>query len=85
MEQQRVARRRDGAFYWQLFQDAADSDRYLETFLAESWLEHLRHHERVTHADRLLQDKIYQCLADASQPVVTHYLAVTVPGEKRKC
>ena len=85
MEQQRVARRRDGAFYWQLFQDAAASDRYIETFLAESWLEHLRHHERVTHADRLLQDKILQCLTGVSQPVVTHYLAVTVPGETQKC
>jgi len=77
MEQQRIARRRDGAFYWQLFQDAAAGDRYLESFLAESWLEHLRHHERVTRADRLLQDRIIQCLADASQPVVAHYLAVT--------
>ena len=77
MERQRVARQRDGAFYWQLFQDAAASDRYLETFLAESWLEHLRHHERVTQADRLLQDKIGQCLVGESPAVVTHYLAVT--------
>jgi len=36
MERQRMARQRDGAFYWQLFQDTAASDRYLETFLAES-------------------------------------------------
>jgi hypothetical protein len=77
MERQRVARQRDGAFYWQLFQDAASSDRYLETFLAESWLEHLRHHERVTQADHLLQDKIGQCLVRESPAVVTHYLAVT--------
>ncbi len=77
MERQRVARQRDGAFYWQLFQDAAASDRYLETFLAESWLEHLRHHERVTQADHQLQDKIGQCLVGETQPVVTHYLAVT--------
>ena len=84
MEQQRVARRRDGALYWQLFQDSAASGRYLETFLAESWLEHLRHHERVTLADRLLQDQILHCLAGAAQPAVTHYLAVTMPGEGRK-
>jgi len=77
MERQRVARQRDGAFYWQLFQDAAAGDRYLETFLAESWLEHLRHHERVTQADRLLQDEIGQCLVAESPAVVTHYLAVT--------
>jgi len=81
MRRQRVARQRDGAFYWQLFQDAAGGDIYLETFLAESWLEHLRYHERVTQADRLLQDEILLCLADASQPDVTHYLAVTGAGE----
>jgi MFS family permease len=83
MDRQRVARQQDGAFYWQLFQDAAVSDRYLETFLAESWLEHLRQHERVTQADRLLQDQISQCLAGASKSVVTHYLAVTGTGESK--
>jgi hypothetical protein len=77
MERQRLARQWDGAFYWQLFQDVAASDRYLETFLAESWLEHLRHHERVTQADQLLQNEIGQCLVGESQAVVTHYLAVT--------
>ncbi len=82
MDRQRVARQRDGAFFWQLFQDTAASDHYLETFIAESWLEHLRHHERVTHADRMLQDEILQCLIEATQPVVTHYLAVTTPRHK---
>jgi len=84
MRRQRVARQRDGAFYWQLFQDAAAGDVYLETFLAESWLEHLRQHERVTQADRLLQDEISQCLADTTQPAVTHYLAVPEAGEPIK-
>ncbi len=81
MQQQRVVRRRDGAFYWQLFQETADSHRYLETFLFDSWLEHLRHHKRVTKTDRLLQDEIILCLADYSVPVVTHHLAVTDFGE----
>jgi hypothetical protein len=76
MARQHNVRRRDGAFYWQLFQDAAASDCYLETFLAESWLEHLRQHERVTKSDRTLQDRIERCLTESSQPVVTHYLAV---------
>ncbi|MGE0719727.1 MAG: MFS transporter, partial [Alphaproteobacteria bacterium] len=48
-------RRRDGAYDWRVFEDAADPGRFLETFLVDSWLEHLRQHERVTNADRVLQ------------------------------
>lgn len=81
MARQGAARRRSGAFYWQLFQDAAAGDAYLETFLTESWLEHLRQHERVTQAERVLQEKIRRCLLEpAGSPVVSHYLAVASGG-----
>ena len=45
-------RRRDGAYSWGVFEDAADQGRMVETFLMESWLEHLCQHERVTPADQ---------------------------------
>jgi branched-subunit amino acid transport protein len=51
-------RRRDGAYAWGVFEDAAVAGRFLETFLVESWLEHLRQHERVTNADRVVQDAV---------------------------
>jgi hypothetical protein len=41
-------RRRDGAYAWGVFEDAAQEGRIIETFLIESWMEHLRQHERVT-------------------------------------
>src|SRR6185295_16855029 len=40
-------RRRDGAYAWGVFEDVARSGRFIETFTVESWLEHLRQHERV--------------------------------------
>ncbi|HLH48622.1 MAG TPA: MFS transporter [Roseiarcus sp.] len=51
-------RKRDGAYAWGVFEDASDKERYWETFLIESWLElqHLR--ERVTKADRTVEDRI---------------------------
>ena len=49
------ARRRDGAYDWGIFEDAAVEGRFIETFQTDSWLEHLRHHERVTNADRVLE------------------------------
>jgi hypothetical protein len=68
-------RRRDGAFTWGLFQDAAVPGRVLEYFIEDSWLEHLRHHERVTHADRDLQARIRRFHVGTEPPRVTHYLA----------
>ena len=66
-------RRRDGAYAWGVFEDTATKGRFVETFLVESWLEHLRQHERVTNADRVVQDRLHQLLAGA--PTVTHYVA----------
>ncbi len=67
-------RRRDGAYRWRVFEDAADPARFVETFLVESWLEHLRQHERVTNADRVLQAEIQRFNLDGT-PKVTHMIA----------
>ena len=52
MQLMRRIRRRDGALRWGLFEDAATPGRFIETFVVESWAEHLRQHERVTISDR---------------------------------
>ncbi len=67
-------RRRDGAYRWGVFEDTAEPGRMVEIFLVESWMEHLRQHERVTNADRLVQECVQQFqMSDA--PKVTHYIA----------
>ncbi len=48
-------RRRDGAYRWGVFEDPAHAGRFIETFLTDSWHEHLRQHRRVTKADRELE------------------------------
>jgi MFS family permease len=67
-------RRRDGAYRWRVFEDAAEEGRFVETFLVASWLEHLRQHERVTNADRVLQNAISR-FHIAGTPKVTHLIA----------
>jgi MFS family permease/quinol monooxygenase YgiN len=67
-------RRRDGAYAWGVFEDAAEEGRMVETFLIESWMEHLRQHERVTHADRLVQEAVDR-FDLAGEPKVTHLIA----------
>lgn len=51
-------RRRDGAIFWQHFIDAADPSRNVEVFMTESWLQHLRQHERVTNADQAAETRV---------------------------
>jgi MFS family permease len=72
-------RRRDGAYTWSVFEDAAQEGRFLETFLVESWLEHLRQHQRVTNADRILQNAVHKFHVEGT-PKVTHFIAAE-PGE----
>jgi len=67
-------RRRDGAYAWGVFEDAAQEGRFVETFLIESWMEHLRQHERVTKSDRLLQEEVRR-FDRSGNPKVTHFIA----------
>ena len=74
-------RRRDGAYAWGVFEDAGDEGRFLETFLVESWLEHLRQHERVTNADRILQTAVHRYHLEGT-PKVTHFIAAEPTGSR---
>jgi predicted MFS family arabinose efflux permease/quinol monooxygenase YgiN len=69
-------RRRDGAIFWQHFVDAADPGRNIEVFLSESWLQHLRQHERVTVADRAIEDRVRSFHIGDAPVRIVHY----VPG-----
>jgi MFS family permease len=68
-------RRRDGAYGWCVFRDAAEPERFLEYFYEESWTEHLRHHARVTQADRDVEARVRGFHKGSAPPRVTHYLA----------
>jgi hypothetical protein len=57
MEQTRRARLRQGALSWGLFRDPAVPGRYLEYFLDETWVEHLRRLERFTASDVGLRER----------------------------
>ena len=69
-------RRRDGAYQWGLFEDPSQDGRFVETFLTDSWLEHLRLHERVTKADELLEKIVWRFMVDGQRPKTTHLVGV---------
>lgn len=73
-------RRRDGAHAWGLFEDAAAPGCFIEYFLVESWLEHLRQHERVTKADADVQAGARAFHRGPGAPLVRHFLAPARPA-----
>ena len=73
-------RRRDGAYAWDIFEDAAEKGRFLETFMLASWLEHLRQHQRVTNADRVVQKAVREFGA-VGEPKVSHFIAAELQSD----
>ena len=71
----RRVRRRSGAWRWGLFADLERPGVYLESFLIESWLDHLRQHERMTRTDRDISYRARAFHIDESPPVVRHLIA----------
>jgi len=72
MREYEHVRRRDGASRWGIYHDTEVPDRYVETFLVDSWAEHLRQHARLTQADRKLEDRIHTFVR--GQPKVQHLI-----------
>jgi MFS family permease len=69
-------RRRDGAYAWGLTEHTADPQCVMEWFMVESWAEHLRQHQRVSHADADLQQEALQFHIGPEKPLVHHFLSL---------
>jgi MFS family permease len=70
IHQLRRIRMRDGAVRWGVFQDTADPERMVETFVTDSWLDFLRARERMTAEDRVVRDKVRSLHQGPSDPQV---------------
>jgi MFS family permease len=79
MRDVRRIRRRDGAIQWGLFCDAAEPSRFVESFITESWAEHLRQHSRITEADKGIEDRIAAFHIGGGRPTSIHLIAEHVP------
>lgn len=65
-------RRRDGASRWAIYYDTENPTRYVETFVIDSWAEHLRQHTRLTQADRDVEEQVH--LFAAKPTKVRHFI-----------
>jgi hypothetical protein len=70
----RDVRMRDGAIRWGVFQDAAHRNRFVETFVVESWIEYLRQRERLTASDKIVRDRVWSFHQGTSAPKISHMI-----------
>ena len=84
MDQVRKARLRDGASAWGLYRDLHDDMQFMETFLLESWGEHLRQHERITIGDQDVETRARAYHVGPDRPVVSHLIAASAKVESGK-
>ena len=75
-------RRRDGAFRWDLYADLERAGVYLETFVVDSWSEHLRQHDRLTTADLEVTKLTRSFHRGDRPPEVRHLLWARAPLER---
>ena len=50
--------RRNGAYDFAVYEDPAEEGRFVETFMSDSWSEHMRLHGRVTITDRKSEEAV---------------------------
>lgn len=58
MAERRRIRRRDGARNWTLLRDLGDPQIWVERYETPTWLDYVRHNQRLTHADAEIADRI---------------------------
>ncbi|WP_288129198.1 MFS transporter [Microbulbifer sp.] len=71
----KASRQRHGAYAWGVFEDVAKPGRMLEYFIEESWVAHMRHHQRTSVLDREIQQRVIAFQRSGVEPRVTHLLA----------
>lgn len=74
MQDVRAMRRRNGALTWGLVRNTENPDSWLEFFIDGSWLEHMRHHGRVTRADRRVEATVRGFQQPGVELVTKHHL-----------
>jgi hypothetical protein len=83
MEDVRLVRGRTGALFWQLYEDIAHPEGWLEVWSVENWTDHLREVTRLSIDDRALLARVAVFRRDGMAPPPTRYLAVDPPHRLR--
>lgn len=69
MAERRRVRRRDGARHWTLLRDLGDPSIWIERYHTPTWLEYIRHNQRITFADAKIGERLRE-LNQTAEPKV---------------
>ena len=78
MRESRGSRLRHGALAWELFRDTTEPDTWIEYYIDESWVQHLRRFDRATASDIELVKRKYAFHLDEGPPRITRFIAQSV-------
>ena len=70
MAEVRMVRGRAGALFWQLYEDVAHPDGWMETWAMESWIDHLREATRLSDADQAALAAAVSVFQQEARPAV---------------
>jgi MFS family permease len=84
MQDRERIRRRDGARQWELLRDTEKPEQWIESYHVPTWNDYLRHNQRRTQADAVVDDRI-RALHSGAEPPKVHRTVVrptdwTEPG-----
>lgn len=71
MAERRRIRRRDGARHWALLRDLADPMLWIERYMLPTWLDYIRHNNRITHDDASVPARL-RALHQGPEPPRVH-------------
>lgn len=75
MKQMKVIRKRNGAYFWQLYHDANHQHLYSEVYMSESWLEVLRQRQRTTATELVVREKVHALHKGTQTPKINIQIA----------
>ena len=82
MNEVRRVRGRAGALFWQLYEDVAHPEGWLETWQVENWTDHLREASRLSPEDAGALARAASFQKDGGQPILSRYIAVHPQDER---
>ena len=75
MKKLRVIRKRNGAYFWQIFHDANDHQLFSEVYMSESWFEVLRQRDRMTYSEMSIRDQVMAMHVGEKAPATSIQIA----------
>ena len=75
MKKLRVIRKRNGAYFWQIYHDAKDHQLFSEVYMSESWSETLRQRDRITSSEMSIRDQVMAMHVGKNKPAISIKIA----------